>query len=141
MAPAHKSEEALEMKKELGIGLTFLASFALAGALCVLTPASGKAQAATATSAQTPAAAQSVSGKIASVEKSSFTLTVGSEQKSNVSEHFQTPPPASQTASKSMTFQVDQNTTIDGKLKVGANADVTYRQEGGNNIAISVRVS
>jgi hypothetical protein len=42
---------------------------------------------------------------------------------------------------KTMNFQVDSNTTIDGKLKVGASADVTYRQEGGNNIAISVRVS
>jgi len=25
-----------------------------------------------------------------------------------------------------MTFQIDKNTTVDGKLKVGANADVTY---------------
>jgi len=29
---------------------------------------------------------------------------------------------------------------VDGKLKVGASADVTYRQESGNNIAISVHV-
>jgi hypothetical protein len=40
-----------------------------------------------------------------------------------------------------MTFQIDKNTTVDGKLKVGANADVTYRQDGGSNIAISVHVS
>jgi hypothetical protein len=40
-----------------------------------------------------------------------------------------------------MTFMIDKNTTVDGKLKVGANADVTYREEGGNNIAVSVRVS
>jgi len=42
---------------------------------------------------------------------------------------------------KTMSFQIDKNTTVDGQLKVGANADVTYRQDGGNNIAISVHVS
>jgi Cu/Ag efflux protein CusF len=46
-----------------------------------------------------------------------------------------------QTSPKTMTFMIDKNTTVDGKLKVGANADVTYREEGGNNIAVSVRVS
>jgi len=40
-----------------------------------------------------------------------------------------------------MVFQLDKNTTIEGSLKVGANADVTYRQEKGANIAISVRVT
>jgi Cu/Ag efflux protein CusF len=128
------------MKKELRIGVTCLASFALAAALCVFAPVSSNATAATtAQTAQTPAAAQSVSGKIASIEKSSFTLTLGSEQKSNVSEN--TAAQAGQSSAKTMNFQVDSNTTIDGKLKVGASADVTYRQEGGNNIAISVRVS
>jgi hypothetical protein len=128
------------MKKELRIGVTCLASFALAAALCVFAPASSNATAATtAQTAQTPAAAQSVSGKITSIEKSSFTLTVGAEPKSNVSEN--TAPQAGQPSAKTMNFQVDSNTTIDGKLKVGASADVTYRQEGGNNIAISVRVS
>ncbi|OLB21945.1 MAG: hypothetical protein AUH16_01050 [Acidobacteria bacterium 13_2_20CM_57_7] len=42
---------------------------------------------------------------------------------------------------KTMTFLIDKNTTIDGSLKVGANADVTYRQEKGSNVAISVRVT
>jgi hypothetical protein len=42
---------------------------------------------------------------------------------------------------KTMTFQIDKNTTIEGTLKVGANADVTYRQEKGANIAISVHVA
>src|SRR5262249_48393536 len=111
-----------------------LVGLALAIVLWTLAPATGNVQAAfttmSAQDAQTPAAPQSVSGKIASVEKSSFTLTVA--EKSSVS---------SSGGPKTMSFQVDQNTTIDGKLKVGANADVTYRQEGGNNIAISVRVS
>jgi hypothetical protein len=122
------------MKKVVRIGLTCVGSLALALAVWALTPASSNVLAAETASAQaqTPSTPQSISGKIASVEKSSFTLTVGGQ--SNVS----TSDPQ---AAKSMTFQVDQNTTIDGKLKVGANADVTYRTEGGNNIAISVRVS
>ena len=76
---------------------------------------------------------QSVSGKIASVEKSSFTLTVGQSQTHNLQQDPNTP--------KTMTFMIDKNTTIDGSLKVGANADVTYRQEKGSNLAISVRVT
>ena len=42
---------------------------------------------------------------------------------------------------RSMTFQIDKNTTVDGKLQVGANADVTYREDAGKLVAISVRVS
>ena len=76
---------------------------------------------------------QSVSGKIASVEKTSFTLTVGQSQTQNLQQDPSTP--------KTMTFMIDKNTTIDGSLKVGANADVTYRQEKGSNLAISVRVT
>ena len=40
-----------------------------------------------------------------------------------------------------MSFMIDQNTTIEGKLKVGSSADVTYRQANGNNVAVSVRVT
>ena len=76
---------------------------------------------------------QSVSGKIASVEKTSFTLTVGQSQTQNLQQDPNTP--------KTMTFMIDKNTTIDGSLKVGASADVTYRQEKGSNVAISVRVT
>ena len=76
---------------------------------------------------------QSVSGKIASVEKTSFTLTVGQSQTQSLHQDPNTP--------KTMTFMIDKNTTIDGSLKVGANADVTYRQEKGSNVAISVRVT
>jgi len=123
------------MKKETRVGVSILLGLALAIVVWTLAPVTGSAQAAVTTlsaqDAQTPAAApQSVSGKIASVEKSSFTLTVAEK-----------PSVSSSGGPKTMSFQVDQNTTIDGKLKVGANADVTYRQEGGNNIAISVRVS
>ena len=40
-----------------------------------------------------------------------------------------------------MKFFIDKNTAIEGKLKVNANADVTYRQDGGKNIAVSVHVA
>jgi len=40
-----------------------------------------------------------------------------------------------------MTFHIDKNTTIEGKLKVNANADVTYREDNGKNTAISVHVT
>jgi hypothetical protein len=80
---------------------------------------------------------QTVSGKIASVDKSSFSLTVASATTSNQGEHLM----KESAGQKSMTFQIDKNTTIDGKLQVGANADVTYRQDAGSNVAISVHVS
>jgi Cu/Ag efflux protein CusF len=86
---------------------------------------------------QDAAQQQSVSGKIASVEKNSFTLTVGQSQTSNEKNNLQSEPGNP----KTMTFQLDKNTTIEGSLKVGANADVTYRQEKGANIAISVHVT
>lgn len=80
---------------------------------------------------------QSVSGKIASVEKNSFSLTVGQSQTSserqNLRQDLDSP--------KTMTFQIDKNTTIEGNLRVGASADVTYRQEKGANVAISVHVT
>ena len=86
---------------------------------------------------QDPAQQQSVSGKIASVEKNSFTLTVGQSQTSTPSQKVL----QDSASPKTMVFQLDKNTTIEGSLKVGANADVTYRQEKGANIAISVRVA
>lgn len=41
-----------------------------------------------------------------------------------------------------MTFVIDQNTAIDGKLEVGKTANVAYRQDAnGDNVAVSVRVT
>ena len=117
------------MKKELKLILSAMASLILVAVVCALpvtlpnTPV---------TYEQTAAATQSISGKIASVEKTSFTLSIGPSH---------TMSSAAQDSPKSMTFQIDKNTTVDGKLKVGANADVTYREDGGNLVAISVRVS
>ena len=86
---------------------------------------------------QDPAAqAQTVSGKIASVDKTSFSINVTGST-ANQGLHFTNEA----AGPKSMTFQIDKNTTVDGQLQVGANADVTYRQDKGTNIAISVHVS
>jgi Cu/Ag efflux protein CusF len=86
---------------------------------------------------QASAQTQSVSGKIASVDKTSFTLTLASTTRSAVMQDAQMPP----SSAKTMSFTIDQNTTVEGKLKVGANADVTYRQDNGTNVAISVHVA
>src|SRR5260370_26173581 len=77
---------------------------------------------------------QSVSGKVASVEKSSFTLTIGGAS-SNQGQELK------ENAGKTMSFLLDKNTTIDGKLKVGSTADVTYREDNGQNVAISVHIA
>jgi predicted 3-demethylubiquinone-9 3-methyltransferase (glyoxalase superfamily) len=120
------------MKKELKFIWAAMASLILVAVVCaypVTLPNSA------APSEQT-APTQSVSGKIAEVQKTSFTLSIGpSHTMSNLGQQLQ------ETQQKSMTFQIDKNTTVDGKLQVGANADVTYREDGGKLVAISVRVS
>jgi len=98
-------------------------------------PASHHARTSGAPTAQAAAPqSQSVSGKIATVDKTSFTLTVGAGSANRELEQQEAAP-------KSMNFQIDKNTTIDGKLKVGASADVTYREDNGQNVAISVHIA
>jgi hypothetical protein len=117
---------------------TILAGLTLVVAVWAFAPATTNEAALLGLSASQDAAQQqSVSGKIASVEKNSFTLTVGQSKTSNEKNDLQLDP----ASPKTMTFQIDKNTTIEGSLKVGASADVTYRQEKGANIAISVHVT
>jgi hypothetical protein len=79
---------------------------------------------------------QSASGTISAVDKSSFTITLAPAKSDLVARVNQQDPP------KSMTFVIDKNTTIEGKLQIGSNADVTYRDDtGGNHLAIGVRVT
>jgi len=121
------------MKKEQKLMWAALASLLVVAVVGALPPAHPNG---TATHEQTAAATQSVSGKIAEVQKTTFTLSIGpSHTMSNVGQELQEP------TQRSMTFQIDKNTTIDGKLQVGANADVTYREDGGKFVAINVRVS
>ena len=114
-----------------------LGSVALAAAVWALLPTTDSAATLGLSSSQTASQEQSVSGKISSVEKTSFTLTLGQSQTSTESRDLQQDP----ASPKTMSFMLDKNTTIEGSLKVGATADVTYRQEKGSNVAISVRVT
>ena len=118
------------MNKKMKLGLSAIAGFALAGFLCAATPAASKAKTA---NTQSAAEAHTVSGKVTSIGKTSFTLAVASAKMDKESSN-----PGS--TAKSMTFQVDSNTTIDGNLQVGVDADVTYRIDSGQYIAINVRV-
>jgi Cu/Ag efflux protein CusF len=117
------------MKKELKLILSAVASLILVAMVCALPVTLPNP---TAQHEQT-AAAQSVSGKIAEVQKTSFTLSIGPSH--TIGQDLQEP------AQRSMTFQIDKNTTVDGKLQVGANAEVTYREDAGKHVAINVRVS
>jgi hypothetical protein len=109
-----------------------LASLVLVAALWAMPPAPDNSQA-TPTVQQTPAAELSVSGKITAVAKESFTLAVAGQ----TAQQFSQEAPRA----KSMTFLIDKNTAIEGKLQVNANANVTYREDSGRNIAISVHVT
>lgn len=120
------------MKKGLKFMLSAMTSLILVAAVCALPVTLPN----TTTAPAQTTAAQSVSGKIAEIQKTSFTLSIGPSHKtSHVEQDLQEP------TQKSMTFQIDKNTTVDGKMRVGANADVTYREDGGNLVAINVRVS
>ena len=89
------------------------------------------------TKEQNTAQPQSVTGKIASFDKSSLTLNVVASQ-NNASGHQLVKQP---NTAKTMTFIIDKNTTVEGTLKVDSNAAVTYREDNGSNIAISVSVA
>lgn len=119
------------MKNVLRLGFTTLAGLILVGGVLALPPANMQQSQ---EGQQTTAQAQSVSGKIASVEKDSFTLTVGSAMEESTATQSSNSP-------RTMAFSIDKNTTVEGTLKVGSNADVTYRQDSGVNVAISVHVT
>ena len=121
------------MKNLHRIAFATLAGLVLVAALAAMPPATDQAQ--PTSSAQAPAAQLSVSGKITAVGKDSFTLAIGG-QTSNGQQFAQESPKG-----KTMAFVVDKNTAIEGKLKVNASADVTYREDSGRNIAISVHVA
>jgi Cu/Ag efflux protein CusF len=118
------------MKNAWRFGLSSLAGLILVGGALALPATHTQSQEPSQATAQT----QSVSGKIASVDKNSFTLTVGSAMEQS----SQTP---STGAARTMSFSIDKNTTVEGTLKVGSNADVTYRSDNGANVAISVHVT
>jgi Cu/Ag efflux protein CusF len=123
------------MKNMLCLTLASLAGVILVAAAWGLPPATSHGSTYPASMSEQTPATQSVSGKIASVTKDSFTLTVAGNQTSTGQQLTQQAEP------KTMTFFIDKNTAIEGKLKVNASAEVTYREENGKNIAVSVHVA
>jgi len=80
---------------------------------------------------------KSASGTISKIDDTSFTIAIPPSSSINSSG-----PSAQEDTPKSMTFLVDKNTVIDGKLVVGGNADVTYHDDAsGNHVAVGVRVT
>jgi hypothetical protein len=77
---------------------------------------------------------QTVSGTISTLQHNSFTLITSAGAPG---EHLQQVSKDNRT----MMFITDDNTAVDGTLKVGANADVVYRDDAGNNMVVSVTVS
>jgi hypothetical protein len=77
---------------------------------------------------------ESVSGTLSTVQRNSFTLVTSG---GTPGEHVQ----QISSDSRTMMFITDENTTVDGKLQAGVNADVVYREDNGNNMAVSVTVS
>jgi hypothetical protein len=116
------------MKKIVRAGVSVLACLAMAGVFSVA-PSVAKKAAPQNTQAET----HSVTGKITAITKNSFTLLIGAAEKSNEST-------AESNTAKSMNFLVDNNTTIDGNIQVGVDADVTYRIDSGQYIAMNVHV-
>jgi len=66
---------------------------------------------------------QSISGKISSIQDAAFALDVA--KANDVS---------------TLQFLVDEQTKVEGSLRVGAQATVEYRSSGGKNIAVHVVV-
>ena len=119
------------MRKERNIFLFAAIAVACLGLVISATPAITTGH--TTNAQDTAAQAQSITGKIMSVEESSFTISVGAAMSNQAT--------GQETNERTMRFHVDRNTTIDGKLQVGKTADVTYRENNGSYIAISVRVA
>jgi len=125
------------MKKTFFASVSLLAALSLAVAFTVVAANATNRTTMIHQQSQDPAPqTQTASGKITAVDKSSFSIAVATARNSSPGQQLTEQGAGSQT----MTFAIDKNTTVDGKLKVGASADVTYRQESGNNIAISVHV-
>jgi hypothetical protein len=67
-----------------------------------------------------------VSGRITAIAGNTITLETTASQNG---------------AHDAITFTIDQDTVVEGRIEVGSKADVTYRRQDRNNIAVSVRIS
>jgi hypothetical protein len=121
------------MKNIHRVGLSLISGSLLAMAAWALPVAAPSAK--TAATSQNGVLLESVSGTVVTVARDAFTLTTpaSAPQGMQVAQVDDT--------TKTMMFVIDQNTTIDGRLRIGASADVVYRKDAGNNMAVSVTVS
>jgi hypothetical protein len=67
--------------------------------------------------------AQRVTGKVAAATENALSLEV--EQAGQA---------------RTIHFVINEDTNVEGELRAGANAEVSYRTEGGRNIATNIRV-
>jgi hypothetical protein len=120
------------MKNIHRVGLSLISGSVLAMAAWALPVAAPSAK--TAATAANGVQLESVSGTVVTVARYAFTLTTpaAAPQGMQVARVDDT--------TKTMMFIIDQNTTIDGRLRIGASADVVYRNDAGNNMAVSVTV-
>jgi len=100
------------MKNVWRFGFSTLAAAVLVAGALALPPGNTHQ---TPASSQAAAQTQSVSGKIASVDQNSFHSHGG-----NPALPFSQDPQAKPSAATTMSFSIDKNTTVEGKLKVGA---------------------
>jgi hypothetical protein len=122
------------MKKEMRFAFSALA-YALLGAFVLALPAASNSPRQNPPTEKATPQPEAISGKIASVSTGSFTLTIGS------SGLYYDEPRERVSAPETVAFSIDKDTTVEGELKVGSQADVTYREDSGKNVAISVRVA
>ncbi len=123
------------MKRIHRLGLSVISASLITAAAWALPIAAPHASASKAAMPAQSVQLQSASGQIATVSRNSFTLTTTGN--ATQGEAFA----QVDSTQKTMLFVIDDNTTVDGKLTVGANADVVYREDNGNHMAVSVTVS
>ena len=109
----------MKLRAILSLATLFLTCFTIAVFAQPASPNAGASSAGRATENQ------SVSGKIASVGDAAFELSVAKENQK----------------AQTVQFLVDDQTKVEGKLSVGAQAMVEYRSDSGNNIAVRVVVT
>jgi len=121
------------MKKVGRIGISIISGALLTMGTWAL-PAMTRSESSQQGAAKGSVQLQSVSGTISTLQHNSFTLITSAGAPG---EHLQQVSKDNRT----MMFITDDNTAVDGTLRVGANADVVYRDDAGNNMVVSVTVS
>jgi hypothetical protein len=121
------------MKKMGRIGISIISGALLTMGTWAL-PATLRSQSTQQGAAKGSVQLQSVSGTISTLQHNSFTLITSAGVPG---EHLQ----QVSKDNKTMMFITDDDTAVDGTLKVGANADVVFRDDAGNNMVVSVTVS